>query len=106
MQKPTGHERASWAVYTQCFEYCAIHQIYGMAEEELHHHRPDKVSASRKHLLHMAMQNKFVQHIRNLKQALANLADYLSGGGYGNLPKHRHLRYLKLSNISTLLWQI
>lgn len=107
MQKPTGHERASWAVYTQCFEYCAIHQIYSTDAKELHHHRPDKVNASGKYaLLHMAMQNKFVQHIKNLKQMLANLADHLSGGGWGNLPKHRHLRYLKLSNVSTLLWQI
>lgn len=57
MQKPTGHERASWAVYTQCFEYCAIHQIYSVAAKELHHHRPDKVIASGKYaLLHMAMQ--------------------------------------------------
>lgn len=87
MQKATGHECASWAVYTQCFEYCAIHQIYRMAVKELHHHRPDKVSASGKHLLHMAMQNKFVQDIRNLKKTLANLADYLSGEGWGNLPK-------------------
>lgn len=50
-----------------------------MAAEELHHHRPDKVNDSGKHLLYVAMQNKFVWHIRNLKQTLANLADCLTG---------------------------
>lgn len=65
--KPTGHEHATWAVYTQCIEYCMIHQIYSMAAKELHHHRPDKLSASEKHLLHMTMQNEFVQPTKNLK---------------------------------------
>lgn len=77
-----------------------------MAAKELHHHRPDKVNDSGKRLLYMAMLNKFVWHIRNLKQTLANLADYLSGERWDNLPKHTYLRYLKLSNISTLLQQI
>ena len=65
--KPTGHEHVSWAVYTQCIEHCVFHQIYSMAAKELHHHGSDKLSASENNLLHMAMQNEFVQPTRNLK---------------------------------------